>query len=313
MDFELGLLRLPKQILPKPTHVIASSLSLLTLLTGYILAKKFKAHFIAEIRDIWPLTLISETRFSASSPLVKVLAWIEKFGYEKADLIVGTMPNLIEHVKATTLNHGDVVSIGLGIDPDLKRWMHIPRQEKKSKKFIVGYAGSFGRSNHLDPLLMMANSLKDDDKIEFRFYGKGDLLDFYQKTNAEQTNLVFLGQISRQNLHEELSSCDLLVFSSSDGPEWKYGQSLNKVVEYMALGKPILGLYSGFPSMINEASCGFLVPSSETQLLTDTLEKIRKLSPQARFDMGMRGKEWLEINRSYPRLASTYMSALKNL
>ena len=35
---------------------------------------------------------------SPRHPAVKFLAWVERLGYLRADLIVGTMPNLREHV-----------------------------------------------------------------------------------------------------------------------------------------------------------------------------------------------------------------------
>ncbi len=34
---------------------------------------------------------------------------------------------------------------------------------------------------------------------------------------------------------------------------------MNKVVEYMLAGKPIIASYTGYPSMINEAECGYFV------------------------------------------------------
>ena len=37
-----------------------------------------------------------------------------------------------------------------------------------------------------------------------------------------------------------LSRCDLLYFSVHVSTVWKYGQSLNKVIDYMLAGKPVV-------------------------------------------------------------------------
>ena len=39
---------------------------------------------------------------------------------------------------------------------------------------------------------------------------------------------------------------------------WDYGQSMNKIVDYMMAGKPVVASYSGYPSMLNEAGSGIL-------------------------------------------------------
>src|SRR5690606_15081156 len=57
LHFEWRLLRLPKQQFPKPDTIIVSSLSLLTIINGLILKKRYRCRLIFEIRDIWPLTI----------------------------------------------------------------------------------------------------------------------------------------------------------------------------------------------------------------------------------------------------------------
>ena len=98
IDFELQLLRLNKKELPSPDVIICSSLSLLTILNGFLLKRKFQCKLIFEVRDIWPLTLVEEGGYSRFHPLILLLAAIEWLGYCYADEVVGTMPNLQEHV-----------------------------------------------------------------------------------------------------------------------------------------------------------------------------------------------------------------------
>ncbi|SPP31955.1 hypothetical protein ARAF_1623 [Arsenophonus endosymbiont of Aleurodicus floccissimus] len=78
--------------------IIVSSLSLLTIINGLFLKKKYKCKLIFEIRDIWPLTIVEEEKFSKYNPFVQFLSLIEYIGYRYLDAIVGMMPNLIENV-----------------------------------------------------------------------------------------------------------------------------------------------------------------------------------------------------------------------
>ena len=48
------------------------------------------------------------------------LRWIEKMAYRRADLIVGTMPNLKQHVDESVGDrHAPVACIPFGYDPDM--------------------------------------------------------------------------------------------------------------------------------------------------------------------------------------------------
>ena len=82
----------------KPDYVLASSAPPFVWEIGYRAAKKYGAKFIAEFRDIWPLSLVEVQGTSAKHPFVKLLEVVEKRAYKHADAIVGTMPYAYKHV-----------------------------------------------------------------------------------------------------------------------------------------------------------------------------------------------------------------------
>jgi len=101
IHFEWKLKTRLAQLKESPDVVIVSSLSLLSILNGISLKKKHGSKLVFEVRDIWPLVL---TRISSLRPrnvMFQVLQKIEQKGYAKSDLIIGTMPNLKEHVHQT--------------------------------------------------------------------------------------------------------------------------------------------------------------------------------------------------------------------
>lgn len=312
LHFEWGLLRLPTHHLAAPTHLIVSSLSLLTILNGCRLARKYGAKLVFEIRDIWPLTLQTELGLSSRNFLVAILSAIEKFGYQRSAVVVGTMPNLEEHVRAVAGVRPRVETIPLGIDEDLMSLLpkYLPPPKRESST-IVGYFGSIGRTNSIDVLLNAARQIGEGQHIEFHFWGAGDLLGKFEKEFASYSYIRFHGQVTRKTLFSEVAKAHVLFLATDKTKIWRYGQSLNKLLEYMLLGRPIIASYSGFPSMINEAGCGIFVPAEDSRALADALKNFHSL-PSAELErLGRDGREWVLSNRTYSQLAMKYLALLE--
>lgn len=315
LDFEWRLWRMPRDKLPAPDVVIVSSLSLLTILNGFLLRWRYQCRLVLEIRDIWPLTITEEGGFSRWNPLVLGLGFIEKLGYRYADAIVGTMPNLGEHV-AGVLGHAKTTDcIPMGVDeatlgagdalPADYAEKYIPQG-----KFIVAHAGTIGITNALDTLLDCAEAMQDDSRVHFLVVGEGDLRAHYQQKYAHLSNLSFAPRVPKQMVQSVLSHCDLLYFSVHVSEVWKYGQSLNKVIDYMLSGKPVVASYTGYPSMINEADCGSYVPAGDVAALRGELLRYVAMDATQRDAIGRRGREWILANRRYETLAQSYLRIL---
>ena len=75
-DFEWQLFKMPKIALPRPDVIIVSSLSLLTILNGLWLRKKYGCKLIFEVRDIWPMVLVESGGVGRKNPFVFFLAFL---------------------------------------------------------------------------------------------------------------------------------------------------------------------------------------------------------------------------------------------
>jgi len=311
IDFELKLLLMPKKMMAKPDVIICSSLSLFTILNGYLLKKRFKCKLIFEIRDIWPLTIIEEGGFKSWNPFVMFLGWVEKFGYRNSDVIVGTMPNLSEHVEKICGEKLNCHCVPFGYDPALyDKQEPLPEgyEEKyiPKNKFIVGYAGSIGVTNALDTLMACALAMKEDTHFHFLLLGDGDLLDEYKARVTGLKNITFVPKVKKTQVQMFLRYCQALYFSVHDSKVWRYGLSLNKLIDYMLAAKPIIASYSGCQSMVNEAQCGTFVPANDVSALTQAIREYEQMSKDQLTEIGKRGREWLLKNRPYEKIALEY-------
>ncbi len=317
VHFEWRLLWLPSKELPRPDIVVVSSLSLLTLLNGFVLRWRYKCRLIFEVRDIWPLTLTEEGGFKTWNPLVLALGLLERLGYKYSDSIVGTMPNLGEHVGSVLGYSRQVFCIPMGVDQDdLEAPEEIPadylRNYFPKDKFLVAHVGSIGATNALDTFFQCAEQLYSHPIIHFLIVGEGDLREAYCNKYKHLTNLTFAPRVPKAMVQSVLSRCSLLYFSVHVSKVWRFGQSLNKVIDYMWAGKPIVASYTGYASMINEANCGSYVPPGGLSALKEEILRYAGMTCEERQRIGLRGRAWLIENRQYSKLAQEYLAIMKN-
>jgi acetyltransferase EpsM len=238
----------------------------------------------------------------------------------KSDLVVGTMPNLKEHVSSVT-GKSDIncICIPFGFDPVFYSKKPISKDIFSSKfdipkdKFLVGYAGSLGLTNGLDAIIEASQKMKNDNRFHFIFLGDGDLKQKLINDTKEQKNVLFIPKVKREDVLSFLTLCNLLYFSSLKSKIWKFGWSPNKLIDYMMAEKPILASYSGHKSMIDEADSGFFVPAEDSNALVQILNDIVLMPPLKLQEMGMRGKEWLMNNRSWDVIGNIYLDSLLKL
>ncbi|MBT1450706.1 glycosyltransferase family 4 protein [Glaciecola sp. XM2] len=297
----------------KPDVFIASSLSLFTVITGCFFKKFYKAKFIFEVRDIWPQTLIDLKGFRANHPLVWFLKCVERFGYKYSDAIVGTMPGLRLHVESEVGLGSKVVCIPQGIDlgfyQNNQENLELDYIQKyiPNDKFIVTYTGTFGEANALQYIVTAARKLKHLSNIHFLLVGDGYLKMELVNSAKGLNNITFAPKIRKEQIQHLLSLSDLLVASVRNEKIYKYGISLNKFVDYMYSKKPIVCMYSGFPSMLDEAGCGEFTPAEDSNSFAEAVRKYEGMDFIEREKLGERGYQFLINKRSFDALGKKYM------
>lgn len=315
LDFELRLFLMPKKDLLVPDIIIVSSLSLLTIINGFILRRRYCCKLVFEVRDIWPLVLTEAGKINRLNPFIFFLAYLEKLAYKKADILVGTMPNLSKRVTEVLGKKRDVYCIPQGVDTSL---LHPPLPLSEDfvakyipkDKFIICHAGSIGADNALETLMSCARLMKDRTDIHFLIVGEGHLKAKFQKETSDLANITFAPRVEKMAVQSLLALSDVVYFSVHKSQLWTYGQSLNKIIDYMLSSKPIVASYSGFPSMINEANCGSYIEAEDINALRIEFERMAAMTPEQRNEIGKRGREWVLKNRQYQTLATHYLNII---
>jgi glycosyltransferase involved in cell wall biosynthesis len=310
IQFEWKVITTSKHNFRKPDVIISSSLSILSIISGYLLARYYKARFILEIRDIWPLSAIHLGGYSSRHPFMWFLGRLEKFGYQKADVIVGTMPNLKEHVEEIEPNFKTCVCIPQGIkEEELNRLEPLDEnylaETFTQGTFKVAYAGTLNANNPIEVLLEAVAKLPAEEQVEAYILGSGTKLAEFKAKYAHCKRIKFIAPIPKKLVKAFLIQTDL-CFDSIDSEIARFGLSRNKWIDYMNAGKPIICSYSGYQSMLNEANCGSFVEFGNINLLTAEIIKYKRMSKEERENMGARARVYLQKNRLFTILSNQY-------
>jgi len=114
---------------------------------------------------------------------------------------------------------------------------------KKGRRYLVGYVGVIGGQEGLDLLIgAVKHILTKRNDVHFAIVGGGtDLEDVKKlaKTEGVDDYMDFYGRVDDETMVDVLNTCDLCV--NPDRPtEMNNLSTMNKIMEYMALKKPIV-------------------------------------------------------------------------
>ena len=309
----LNLILFRKNRIEKPDVIIVSSLSLLTVLNGYLAKRLFKARFIFEIRDIWPLSAISVTGFSKYNPLVVLLRMVEKFGYRHADEITSPIPNVKAHIAESIRQPFRFTYIPQGFDPAF-----MSRQDKllpgfrekyiPEGKFIVGYIGNIVTAYNLDMLIRCACLLNEQHTdIHFLVLGDGTYKLTLMEKAKDLQNITFIPRIPKAEVQDFLSYCHITTNFFLPEKTFRFGISPQKLVDYMYASRPVLMSFTGYRSLVEEADCGLTVPADDVTAFNRELLYLKALPVAELTAMGARGKEFLINRLAWSTLAGQYI------
>ena len=205
--------------------------------------KLFGVKYIFDHHDAMPELFFS--KFGTQGFLYKVQVLLEKLTYRFSDVVMAT--NASYKGLAITRGHiapEDVFIVRNG--PDLETFKAVlPKPALKyGKDYLVGYVGTMSDQDGLDILVEVALHLKNLGRrdVHFTCVGRGPALASLQKMVRDKDlgdTMNFTGRISDEQLLEILSTADVCV--NPDRPcEMNDISTMIKIMEYMALGKPIV-------------------------------------------------------------------------
>jgi glycosyltransferase involved in cell wall biosynthesis len=268
--------------------------------------------FLFDHHDINPE--LYEAKFGRRDFFWRLMVWCERLTFATASVSIATN----ESYRRIALERGRMPPDRVFVvrsGPSLERLKILPPVPalKKGRAHMVGYVGVMGAQEGLPYLLEAARILirkQGRTDIQFGLVGGGPELDRLKALAVEYgiaDYVTFTGRVPDNELLAMLNTADVCV----NADEWNAmndKSTMNKIVEYMALGKPIVqfDLAEGRFSA-QEASV-----YARANDAADMAAKIAELlaDPERRAAMGAFGRRRVETELAWdyeePRLLAAY-------
>lgn len=206
--------------------------------------KLFGKKFLFDHHDINPE--LYEAKFHRRDVFYRLMLWLERRTFETADVCVATN----ESYRRIAIERGcrapsKVFVVRSG--PDLRRLRLLPPTPalKNGRRYLVGYVGVMGRQEGIDGLLTAVQHIvhvMHRHDIQFGLVGGGTELPAMRRL-AEQLGVsqyvTFTGRVPDNELLAMLNTAEVCV-NPDVANDMNDKSTMNKIMEYMALGKPIV-------------------------------------------------------------------------
>lgn len=304
----------------RPDFVIASSAPPTVWELGLFCAHKYGAKYVAEFRDIWPLSLVEIQGVSPKHPAVFFFGLLEKRAYRKADAVVSTMPYAYKHVMEVAKVPREKIHWmpnGVNtkeIDRLLGENISLPEELEQYLKenWCAVFTGSLAKCEHIDLLVESFGELKNSD-IHLAIVGEGGERESIQEliNKLELENVRIFDAVSREQVPAILDKAACCVAAAEDLPIYEYGLSINKLSEYLYVGKPTV-FACGAKNMVEETE-HYALPYNDTKKMAETIEQIYELSNEDKYKLALSGKELIIKDYDYANIGQKYLAMMEKI
>lgn len=258
--------------------------------------RPFGVRFVFDQHDINPE--LYEAKYARKDMLYRVICWLERATYATAHLVISTNESYRRIALTRGKKRPEQVHI-VRSAPDTTRFKQVVVDEslKRGRAHLVVYLGVMGRQEGvnllLDAVAYICNTLGRKD-VFFALVGSGPEranMEKYAETLGVAEHVHFTGRIPDSELLVYLSTADVCV-NPDVVNEMNDKSTMNKIMEYMAVGKPIVqfemteGRYSA-----QDASL-YAKPNDAVDFADKILELLA--DPEQRTRMGEFGRRRME-------------------
>jgi glycosyltransferase involved in cell wall biosynthesis len=279
----------------------------------FIVALPFKllgVKYVFDHHDVTPELYISKYR--RMDILYTIQSWLEKLTFRYSDVVISTNNSYREiAISRGRVIADDVFVVRNGPSTAFKAVEPNPTY-KHGKRYLVGYVGTMNTQDGVDILLDVALRIKNLGRHDIHFVcvGSGPELPFLRKMNQAQgleDTVTFTGYIPDAELLEILSTADVCV--NPDRPcEMNSISTMIKIMEYMALGKPIVQ-FEGKEGRFSAQEASLY--SDGVDHVADFADKILWLldHPEERARMGKFGRRRVETDLAWEHSVEVLLAA----
>jgi len=238
---------------------------------------------------------------------------LAKLSFLYADLVVGNSEAGLKAYNAP-LNKSRCVYNGFDFVriENLYPSENIRKRYKLGNNFIIGMIAAFADRKDYETYFTAAQLiLKVRRDISFIAIGDGPKLESIKNSIPEsiRESIIFTGQIA--DVESIANVFDIGILCTNNDV---HGEGIsNAIMEYMALGKPVIATEGGGTNeIILDGETGFLMPPKSPQILANLIIELLGNSDKA-LQMGMSGRRKVQTEFSLDKMTSVYLKLYNEL
>ncbi|MFL6582800.1 MAG: glycosyltransferase family 4 protein [Burkholderiales bacterium] len=279
--------------------------------------KLFGKKFVFDHHDINPE--LYEAKFGRRDFFYRLLLKLERWTFRTADVSIATN----ESYRRIAMERGGMPPERVFVvrsGPSLQRMRIGPQDErlKRGRRYLVGYVGVMGKQEGIDYLLRAVHHVIFNlhrTEIHFGLVGGGTSLEAMKALAVElrvADYVTFTGRVPDHEMLAMLNTADICI-NPDIANEMNDKSTMNKIMEYMALGKPIVQ-FDLAEGRFSAQGASLYAKKNDA---VDLAENIVKLidNPQLRAEMGACGRKRVECELEWrheaPKLLAAYDSLWK--
>jgi len=290
--------------------VIASSPTLFSAVSAWLMARARRVPFVLEVRDLWPEAIVG-LGLMRPGPAVRALELLAMFLYRQAARIVVVTEGFRDHLIHQGVPAGKIDVIPNGADTHLFSPAADGVAKQPEGHFTVAYIGSHGLSHGLGAVLDAAAAQPD---VTYLLVGDGAERDrlVAERDRRQLRNVVMRPSVSKAEVPDLYASADVCLVPLRDVPVFDAFVP-SKLFEMLAAGRPIIGAVRGEARDILQRSGGALLVEPERgDQLAAAVDRLRA-DPELRADLARRGRAFAEQNYDRDALAARYLDVLRDV
>lgn len=304
----------------KPDIVVGCSIHPFAWKIAYKIAKKYKAKFFVEVRDLWPANQIYDEGKSKLNPEVIVWGHLEKWAYKRADKVIYSMSRGDKYlVDMFGLPKEKVIWIGQPLDrqrfnENANRYNELPVDIKEfiGDSFLCVFTGYYMDYEGVNEMVEAAGIIKQHNlPIKFVFVGSGaekENMESYA-LNHNLDNVYIGGRIDKNLIPSLLKRSDICLVQLAvrgNPNSYQFDASKNKINEYMYSNSCIIyGTYVE-NQFIQTSGAGFTIDPFNSKALADKIIYVYNLPNEQRIQFGINARNFVDNNNAVEKLVDKY-------
>jgi len=306
-------LRLARKVGPVDVVHACNPPDLLYLVAKYL--KRQGARFIFDQHDLCPELYLS--RFDRGQDLLyRGVCALERATYRAADVVISTNESYKQVARIRGGKKPEDVFV-VRSAPVVERFHEVPAEPelKKGKPFMLAYLGVMGPQDGVDYALRALAKLRDEvGRTDWHavFVGSGDAFEDMVALSAKlglANQVEFTGRISDEDLVRYLSTADVCLSPDPLNP-LNDVSTMNKVMEYMAMSKPIVS-FELREARVSAGDAAVYAPANDESAFAKLVSRLLD-DPEERIRMGKLGQARVAGPLSWENSAKSLLAAYEH-